>query len=46
MSSWQTSGKTNILRSQLELEANTGKCCNHGISQFLSSFITLVVSLV
>ena len=44
MSSWQTSGQTNILRSQLE--ANRGQCCDHGISQFFSSFFTLVVSLV
>ena len=36
MSSWQTSGQTNILRSQLE--ASTGQCCNHGISQFFPRF--------
>ena len=41
MSIWQTSGQTNILRSQLV--ANTAQ---HGISQFFSSFLTLVVSLV
>ena len=44
MSSWQTSGQTNILRSQLE--ANTGQCCNQRISQSFSSFLTLVVLLV